>query len=130
MLNPSNIIALISEDAPCVSDILRESYFEEIGDGSAPPTDEELLEQLEKYGGNNHEVHYWAWRYAQMKEDDATNNEIIRLPFTENDAESIRDGDHFLWNFWGRQIFIFNTDTHPVFDPDSESFDPDEELPI
>ena len=68
MFNSSNILALIQEDAPCVSDILRECYFEEIGDGSAPTTDEELLEQLEKYSGNNHEVHYWAGRYAQMVE--------------------------------------------------------------
>ena len=83
MLTPSNIIALIQEDAPCVYDILRESYFEEIGDGSAPPTDEELLEQLEKYSGDNHDVHYWSWRYAQMIETDADIQRMIAV-FEDN----------------------------------------------
>lgn len=87
MLNPTQIIEQIKEDAPCVYDILRECYFEEIGDGSAPPTDDELLEQLAEYSGDNHDVHYWSWRYAQMTETANAIDSMIKV--FENNREKL-----------------------------------------
>lgn len=123
MLSPEKIIELIRADAPAVYDILRESYFQSIGDWSAPPTADELLEQLTEYSGNNHDAHYWSGRYAYMIED-YRNQEPIRVPFTESDIDDLREGENFHWTYGWVPLFIFNTDISPEYDPDSEEYDP------
>ena len=76
MLNSSNIITLIQEDAPCVYDILLEIYFTRTENNQDNPTSDQLLEILTEYSGDNHDVHYWSWRYAQMIETDAILKEV------------------------------------------------------
>lgn len=66
--NPDELINAIEEDAPAVYDILRECYFQEIWEWSAPPTSEELMEQLENYWWDNFDTHYWNWRWSIMRE--------------------------------------------------------------
>lgn len=126
-----------------------DSYYDHHPD--LKPTDSQLLEILENYSWDNNDAHYWSGRYAQMKMDSidtamevwkimdklimgsiptivetvaksmTDNLPIIRVPFTESDADDIRAWGSFLWNFWGRQLFLFNTDE----DPDAEEgYDP------
>ena len=76
MLNSSNILALIQEDAPCVYDILMEEYFRTTENKWVFPTPDQLLDILKEYSGDNHDVHYWSWRYAQMIETDAIIKEV------------------------------------------------------
>lgn len=143
MINSSNIITLIQEDAPCVYDILHELCFPNIRSSSYPhsdsgftwdnffisnpevvrPTADQLLDILKEYSGDNHDVHYWSGRYAQMIED-YRNQEPIRVPFTESDINDLQEWEYFTWTYWGRQLFIFNTDSTPQFDPDSDEYDP------
>ena len=68
MYTPQHIMNLIEEDSPDVYDELRDAYFTEYWDGSAPPTDEELIEQLEKYEGDLYNAHWWYGRVVQMQE--------------------------------------------------------------
>jgi len=79
MLTPEKIIELIRDDAPCVSDILTEQcmdYHQGFisenpdwwGQLSGEDKSDLLLEQLTEYSGDNHDVHYWSGRYAQMLE--------------------------------------------------------------
>lgn len=90
MLNSSNILTLIQEDAPCVYDILRENcmdyhngFISENPDWWAQLSDDDkadlLLEQLTEYSGDNHDVHYWSWRYAQMIEIYNSMEDMIRV---------------------------------------------------
>jgi hypothetical protein len=97
MLNPTQIIEAIQEDAPCVYDILLEEYYPSLKETYPElnrgypmsdskytwddyfeeqkivrPTPEQLLKILTEYSGNNHDVHYWSGRYAQMLETDKT----------------------------------------------------------
>lgn len=76
MLNSEKIITMIQEDAPCVYDILIEETYE----GATP---DELLESLTEYSGDNHDVHYWSWRYAQMIQTDSDIQRMIAV-FEEN----------------------------------------------
>ncbi len=125
---PNAIIAMIQEDAPCVYDILRECYFEEMGDFPAPPTDDELLEQLTEYSWNNWDVHYWSGRYAQILEHNKLNEVPVRVPFTEEDLNDLQEWEHFHWTFDGVPLFIFNTESTPWFDPDSDEYNPSREV--
>jgi hypothetical protein len=43
------------------------------------PTPEQLLEVLTEYSGNNHDMHYWNGRYAQMLETDKDIDSMIEL---------------------------------------------------
>lgn len=76
MLNSEKIINMIQEDAPVVYDILTEETHE----GATP---DELLESLKEYSGDNHDVHYWSWRYAQMIQTDSDIQRMI-VVFEEN----------------------------------------------
>lgn len=123
MYTPEYIMNLIQDDAPCVYDILMEEYFRTTENKWVFPIPDQLLDILKEYSGDNHEVHYWAGRYAQMIEDHR-NQEPIRVPFTEADINNLQEWEYFTWTYWGRQLFIFNTDSTPQFDPDSDEYDP------
>jgi len=136
MLNSEKIIERIREDAPCVYNILHEetcpidsfANTPEEWDGfytrnpDLKPTPDKLLKALTEYSGDNYDVHYWEWRYAQMLED--SNRQPIRVPFTESDINDLQEWEHFHWTYDGVPLFIFNTDSTPQFDPESPYFDP------
>ncbi len=143
MKTASQIMDLIRDDAPCVNHILHELHIDspkaldddDINDfydrhPHTKPTDSQLLEILANYSWDNHDVYFWHGRYAQMLVDAKEQEKIIRVPFTESDADDIRAWASFLWNFWDRQLFLFNTDENPEWDEDSEEYIPDHELPI
>ena len=103
MINPSNIIALIQEDAPCVYDILIEETNEDA-------TPDQLLEALTEYHHDNHDVHYWSWRYTQMIEDYNTMEKMISVleknkqksaPFMSEEyqhrIDAIKNVQEFIW---------------------------------
>ena len=122
MLNSENIINQIHDDAPCVYDILMERYH--YPSPKEQPTADQLLEILTEYDGDNWDVHYWSGRYAQMLEQDTKNNTPIRVPFTESDINDLQEWEHFHWTYDGVALFIFNTDSNPELDPDSDEYDP------
>lgn len=134
MLNSEKIIDIIRDDAPAVYDILVECYHMNhinIDTGwrvtdsdpySKNPTADQLLEALTEYSGDNWDVHYWSGRYAQMIEDH--NRPPIRVPFTEADINDLQEWTHFHWTYEGVPLFIFNTDSTPQLDPDSDEYDP------
>ena len=68
MYTPQDIMILIEEDSADVYNELRDTYFSEYWDWSAPPTDDEFIEQLEKYEGDLYGVHWWYGRVCQMQE--------------------------------------------------------------
>ncbi len=76
MLNPTQIIEQIQNDAPCVYNILHEETSEDA-------TPDKLLEALTEYDWDNHDVHYWSWRYAQMIETANAIDSMIAV-FEEN----------------------------------------------
>lgn len=87
---PHDIINAIEQDAPCVYDILRECYFQEVWELSAPPTSEELMEQLENYSWDNFDVHYWNWRWSIMREL-ITQNDPDNTIWRDNTARFLND---------------------------------------
>lgn len=123
MLTPQQIIEKIREDSTSTYNILLEVYNHPYLPWQKPePTPEQLLEILKDYDGDNHGVHWWAGRYAQMVED--SEREPIRVPFTEEDINDLQEWEYFTWTYGGVQLFIFNTDSTPQFDKDSPYFDP------
>ena len=73
MKTPQEIIDMIQNDSPCVYDILNEEHISlacALHDTDIElylhPTPEQLLTILTEYSGDNHDVHYWSSRYAQM----------------------------------------------------------------
>jgi hypothetical protein len=104
MLSPEKIIEAIQEDAPCVYDILLEEYYPSLKETYPElnrgypmsdskytwddyfeeqkivrPTPNQLLEVLTEYSGNNHDVHYWNGRYAQILEIDKDIDSMIAV---------------------------------------------------
>lgn len=130
MKTSQEIIDIIREDCPCVYDILVECYHHpySITDGATspkdPPTPDQLLDHLMNYDGDNYDAHYWQGRYFQMKQDNESQREPIRVPFTEADINELQEGTHFHWTYGGVPLFIFNTDSTPQLDPDSPEYDP------
>lgn len=110
MLNSSNILALIQEDAHCVYDILMEEYFRTAENKWVFPTPDQLLDILKEYSGENYGVHYWSWRYAQMVEDYNSMEDMIRVleenkqkfaPFMSEEYQlrinTIKNVQEFIW---------------------------------
>ena len=115
MLNSEQIIERIREDAPCVYDILHEIVWEY-------PIASDMLVALTEYNLYNPDVHYWKWRYAQMLED--SNRQPIRVPLNEATINDLQEWEHFHWTYDGVPLFIFNTDSTPQLDPDSDEYNP------
>ena len=146
MLNPENIIEQIREDAPCVYDILHECYFPDIrpypqewtdytwdnlfeaNPDIERPSADDLLEELKNYSGDNYDVHFWSGRYAQMIEQNKSSVTPIRVPLTGGDLNDISSWQTFHWTFEGVNLFLFNSDEYPSWDPDSEEYDPDSKI--
>lgn len=73
MKTPQEIIDMIQRDIPRVYDILNDEHISLVCalydtdiELYLRPTPEQLLTILTEYSDDNHDVHYWAWRYAQM----------------------------------------------------------------
>lgn len=103
---------------------LARSEYRIDNDDQLPPSDKSLCLWLTDYDWSEQDLIWWCGRLKLALELDQANPEPIRVPFTESDLNDLQEWEHFQWTYGGVQLFIFNTDSTPQFDPDSDEYDP------
>jgi len=83
-----------------------------------------IIESLTTYEGSERDLHWWSGRLSLAIELDKVERDPIRVPFTESDLNDLQEWEHFHWTYDGVPLFIFNTDSNPELDPDSDEYDP------
>lgn len=111
------------EDSEDLLELARSEYRID-NDDQLPKTDESLCLWLTNYDWSEQDLIWWCGRLKLALELDQVNPEPIRVPFTESDLNDLQEGEHFHWTYGWVLLFIFNTDSTPQLDPDSDEYDP------